>query len=323
MVLIQSEQGDLMTDRVIEWLYYYGVKEIVRINENTNITIESVTLDKIIISLDSKTNIDLNEVSFFWYSRGSLNCLLEQFLNHDLDNKLKNKIGRFLQYEWQKLREYLYYELNSKPSLGNYYKSATNKLINLKIAEQCGLKIPEFIVSGKNNHLINFGRTHCVINKPIGENMSLYYKDGYFNMLTKEVHVDRCIANDAESFPTLLQRLIKKEYEIRTFILRDKLFSMAIYSQKNDLTSVDYRNYDFNHMNRMVPYQLPKEMEQRLLLFMQKAELDTGSVDLIKSTDGDYYFLEVNPAGNIEMVTDTCNYFIEKSIAKLIVDERK
>lgn len=51
---------------------------------------------------------------------------------------------------------------------------------------------------------------------------------------------------------------------------------------------------------------------------MQKTGLDTGSLDMIKTPDNRYVFLEVNPAGNIEMVSDTCNYNIERKIAEII-----
>lgn len=43
MVLIQSEQNDLVTDRVIKWMHYYGINDIIRINEDTKISIEKIT----------------------------------------------------------------------------------------------------------------------------------------------------------------------------------------------------------------------------------------------------------------------------------------
>ena len=48
---------------------------------------------------------------------------------------------------------------------------------------------------------------------------------------------------------------------------------------------------------------------------MKKVGLNTGSIDLIQSTDGQIYFLEINPAGQIGMTSKPCNYYLEKKIA--------
>ena len=51
---------------------------------------------------------------------------------------------------------------------------------------------------------------------------------------------------------------------------------------------------------------------------MKLADLDTGSIDMMYSTDGEYYFLEVNPVGQFGMVSYPCNYYIEKEIATIL-----
>ena len=53
---------------------------------------------------------------------------------------------------------------------------------------------------------------------------------------------------------------------------------------------------------------------------MHEVELDTGSIDFILTPKKEYIFLEINPAGNIEMVSEPCNYYIEKRIAEQILD---
>ena len=58
---------------------------------------------------------------------------------------------------------------------------------------------------------------------------------------------------------------------------------------------------------------------------MQKLDLETGSIDLIKSTNGEYYFLEINPNGQFGMTSYPCNYNLEEKVAlKLIqIDEKR
>jgi glutathione synthase/RimK-type ligase-like ATP-grasp enzyme len=93
---------------------------------------------------------------------------------------------------------------------------------------------------------------------------------------------------------------------------------MAIFSQSNEKTKIDFRNYDLQKPNRTVPYNLPKEIILKLKKLTKALALRTGSIDLIKAKDGQYYFLEVNPVGQFGMVSRPCNYNIEMKIAKFL-----
>ena len=42
MVLILSENSDLTTDKVVEWLNYWEVKDIIRMNEDDKINIKKI-----------------------------------------------------------------------------------------------------------------------------------------------------------------------------------------------------------------------------------------------------------------------------------------
>jgi glutathione synthase/RimK-type ligase-like ATP-grasp enzyme len=201
--------------------------------------------------------------------------------------------------------------------LGNFFKRETNKLVNLNIAKKCGLDIPETLISSDNEKLLNFCSKNQSVTKPIGEAMSIRYKDKYYRMLTKMVK-NGDIEHSDVIFPTLVQNMIDKEFEIRIFVVYKEIFAMAIFSQNNEKTNIDFRNYDHEHKNRMIPFRLPDDISQKIFLFMQEAGLDTGSIDMIKTFDNKYLFLEVNPCGNIEMTSVPYNYVIEKRIAEII-----
>jgi glutathione synthase/RimK-type ligase-like ATP-grasp enzyme len=91
---------------------------------------------------------------------------------------------------------------------------------------------------------------------------------------------------------------------------------MAIFSQLDSLTELDYRNYNLEKPNRTVPFSLPENIELKLELLMKGLKLDTGSIDLILNREGDYVFLEVNPTGQFGWLSKSCNYYIEREIAK-------
>jgi glutathione synthase/RimK-type ligase-like ATP-grasp enzyme len=56
---------------------------------------------------------------------------------------------------------------------------------------------------------------------------------------------------------------------------------------------------------------------------MIKLGLDSGSIDMIVSTEGKYIFLEVNPVGQFGMVSYPCNYYIERDIADYLSQPKK
>jgi len=120
-----------------------------------------------------------------------------------------------------------------------------------------------------------------------------------------------------------IQKEIIKEYEIRTFFIEKKYYSMAIFSQGNTNTNEDFRNYDKIKPNRMIPYILPKLIEDKLNLLMDKLKLNTGSVDIIKSIEGIYYFLEINPSGQFGMTSIPCNYNLHKLTAQHLNENNK
>ena len=90
---------------------------------------------------------------------------------------------------------------------------------------------------------------------------------------------------------------------------------MAIFSQNDEQTQLDYRNYNRVKPNRNIPYILPKDIETKLQKLMDKLDLNTGSIDMMVTTEGEYVFLEVNPTGQFGWVSENCNYYLEEKIA--------
>lgn len=126
--------------------------------------------------------------------------------------------------------------------------------------------------------------------------------------------------NDNNGLITLLQGYVEKKLEIRTFYLFGKCFSMAIFSQQNEKTKIDFRNYDDAKPNRNVPFQLPQNIEDKIVGFMNDMNMHCGSLDIIYTPDKRYVFLEVNPVGQFDWLSKECNYFIEEHLAKEMIN---
>ncbi|WP_164490132.1 hypothetical protein [Runella sp. SP2] len=125
---------------------------------------------------------------------------------------------------------------------------------------------------------------------------------------------------DEEFFPTLFQEEIPKAYELRVIFVHEKMWAGAIMSQSDPKTSLDWRNYNHEKPNRIVPYKLPSEVEEKIRKFAQLADLNAGAIDMIVSKDKRYVFLECNPNRQISMVSEKCNYPIEKYIADFLAN---
>lgn len=66
--------------------------------------------------------------------------------------------------------------------------------------------------------------------------------------------------------------------------------SMAMFTQRNQKTTIDYRNYDFEYPARRVPYDLPKSIEKKIDALMRELGLNTGSIDMIYTVNNEYVF---------------------------------
>jgi ATP-GRASP peptide maturase of grasp-with-spasm system len=321
MVVIFSKNTEPSTDDVIDWLSYFEVK-FKRLN------IEDVFFNKdaFLLLTDEFEDFSfetMKGVNSIWLRRWydiSLELNKISFVNYDFNKAL----SRLLHNESAIFSNYLFNQFKKLKWLTKPHQLNVNKLIVLQKARECGLKIPKTLVTSNFKKIQGFNN-HCVqeiITKPISEAEGLHYENEYYKTLTAKVNLDKFYSTDFEfSTVSLFQEKIDKEYEIRTFYMNKKLFSMAIFSQNDKKTEIDFRNYNSNKPNRRVPVNLPLSIEKSIIELMKKLDLDTGSIDLIKTKAGDFIFLEVNPVGQFNMVSSPCNYYIEKHIAEFLIQK--
>lgn len=316
-IFIQSEHDDLSTDDVIAWIYY--LKKDVKINTFlddyliNSLSIEMSNNKKVEVLINNKK---LNHTSSFWYRRGEL-------IGFDKNNVRNKEIHKTINTEV--ITPALEF-LNSGFSINQINKfddNYTNKLEMLNVALSLGIRIPDVLITGSHLELYHFTIKHKkVITKPI-KNSYINFK--FNNHLIKFSTSSKLITKDdleeKESYflPSFFQKYIEKKYEIRSFYIDGQFKSMAIFSQQNEKTKIDFRNYDRLRPNRCIPYLLPKGLERKLHKLMNQMGLNCGSFDIIVTPQDQYYFLEVNPIGQFQWVSLNCNYYIEKLIAKQII----
>lgn len=264
-----------------------------------------------------------------WSSRKLINVENEMYYDA-LGVKNASTLLSSLRQENGILRSFFYSNLKDKVWTTRPEKMSANKIKNLEIAKSCNLPVPEYIITSSKLTLSQFAKKHeRIICKPISETpffTSSIDNDDIVETLilyTKRFTVDQIEKIPNSFFKSLFQQEIIKEFEIRVFYLNDTCYSMAIFSQNDKQTQVDFRNYNTTKPNRTVPFNLPKKVEYNVKKFCREAGYNIGSLDLIKSIDGKYYFLEINPIGQFGMVSYPCNYYLEKKLAKYLIDENE
>lgn len=326
-ILINSIEDDPTTDDVLDWLYYFG-ESVVRVNGVYTFNISSLNIGNIgneyILKSDDLV-LDRTEIKSMWYRRGILSMLPNLKSNDETLISAANYHLSELNYVMDAVS---YIEQDSFYSINKYTDNKTNKLINLIEARRAGLNIPETLISNDNDSVVNFLNCHdTIVIKPISRSffqvLGICEKEVQISYPTMKVDstdlLKKLKDGDIKYYlPTLFQSYIEKRYEIRCFYIMGEFYSMAIFSQQNEKTKVDFRNYDFDRPNRTIPYKLPKEIEDKLATLLKAINLNCGSIDIILTPKGEYFFLEVNPVGQFQWLSRNCNYYIERKIAKLL-----
>ncbi|MBP6584658.1 MAG: grasp-with-spasm system ATP-grasp peptide maturase [Flavobacterium sp.] len=323
MILIIGYREENAVQEVLSYVYFLNKKAIVIGHDEFEKFVKNFTIADQKIDLQIEINsqiINFSEIELIWYRKTALNktIVIDGFEN---EPNLLRKIYFNLEREINGFKNGIYeLFLTYKKSLGHPYRNDINKFHSLINAKSVGLNIPDTFTSTSFNDINDYlAENRNTITKSIQDSLMAVEKENVYSLYTQRISADDLIFREGNAFPSLFQNEISKEFEIRTFYLNEKCYSMAIFSQLDEKTTIDFRDYNWQKMNRMVPYNLPIEISEKINSFMKLVNLNTGSIDLIKTTDGKYVFLEVNPVGQFGFVSNHCNYYLEEEIANYLV----
>jgi len=342
MILIFSQSAmEPTTEEVMDWLEALGARALRLNGEDLDGGAMCFRVDgpEVTLHLDATTvagaepaaktvALPLAEVGAVWFRR----WLQER--RHEMvslldgpsaeDHQLHHGLRRHLTLESRKLGDFLFSRLADRPWLSHPRRASLNKLDVLIRAAQAGFATPGTLVTTERDELRRFcldccGTAGAVITKPIGEvDMFIAGERSHF-IFTASLDLEAIDALPERFAPSLFQERIEKAYELRVFYLAGELYAMAIFSQLDPQTRTDFRRYNRERPNRMVPFRLPAETAERLRLLMEDLRLETGSADLLQARDGRIVFLEINPVGQFGMVSKPCNYHLERKVAATLI----
>jgi len=316
MIAIITTTEDLTSDIVISWLEN-SKTPYVRINSNE--IIENGNLEFILSNSKSFIRIkkfEIEKVKVVWFRRWDTFSTFEDFKSKkpELKESLKNYVWREY-YEMSRLFFRYIYSNAKWIDIPDSISKSFSKINQLEIAKEMGMTIPYTEIVSSKSRLIQIMKKMEIITKPISDLSNLLYENNLFLLYTTKITESDLEKMPDFFFPILIQENIVKTFEIRSFLLENKIYSMAIFSQRNKKTANDFRQYDFSNANRCVPYKLSKDFEQKIFNFAKNVSLTTGSFDFIYDIKKRLVFLEVNPSGQFGMVSQPCNYNIEKIVA--------
>ena len=264
----------------------------------------------------------LEEFNSVWIRRPFSFHMTE--LYQHLQGQIDIDLGILLREEVATITRYLYtfLSMHSPYFLGNPSWHGTNKLVELKMAQEVGLNTPLMLVTTQKQDVVALvDRVGSIISKSLYNSRVIHPWDRSYEMYTHLVTREDLSALPDNFAPSLIQEAVAKEYDIRTFFLDGELFSMAIVPDPST-EEVDFRRLETEQM-KLLPIQLGDTISAKIRSFMERMGLKVGSLDLIKSTDGTIYFIEVNHEGIFSMVDGPCNYGIHKLIAEKLIEHDK
>jgi len=326
MILILSQDyNEATTEEVMDWLELSGCP-VVRMNgsdleHGIEIAIfigETTTVNIVLQNL----HLEIDQIRAVWFRRWeyepkaeTIKLVASKRRGH---RRAELNLRNYLRLDRQRLSEFFFSRFSNIPWLGSPSNRRQNKLLTLAKALESGLEIPKTLLTTKKSELLKFySKCSGIITKSISEAEIFHLGTQVYTTYTTEISRELIENTFEEDFPpSLFQEKLYKLYDLRVFFLGGECFPMAIFSQKDPQTEIDFRRYNLERPNRCVPYRLLPDMVERINKLMNHLKLETGSLDFVRTVDGRTVFLEVNPVGQFGMISKPCNYQLERKVAE-------
>ncbi|UTH74968.1 MvdC/MvdD family ATP grasp protein [Chromobacterium sp. IIBBL 290-4] len=200
---------------------------------------------------------------------------------------------------------------------------ADNKPLQLKLARQLGMTVPETLTSNDPEAVRAFYHRFDgdIVAKPLRA-LTIRDDDVTRVMYTNRVREEHLRQLDSlANGPMTFQQYIPKALELRITVVGERLFCGAVDSQRGDKSRVDWRRDGAGLREEWRPYPVPEEMRRRILRLMDALQLNYGALDLIVTPAGEWVFLEINPAGEFVWMQTATGFPIADALAETLLGQ--
>lgn len=320
ILIITHSNDEEGIDNVIATLQYHNAT-VCRLNTNhypSQIQLSSYYIDSVeqIILTNQNFTYNLREFDAVWYRRMRVE---EGFPNDVADEHKEPAIEESKITLWGMLAS-LDTDKFVLDSIVNI-RRADSKQLQLKIASQLDLHIPATLISNSANAVRSFGENFPMVISKMQYEFKIHYEgsDVYRVYSYKWQAEELAELEDLDLSPMVFQEYVAKAYELRVTIVGNQFFCGKIPSQTSDKGKEDWRK-DKGLVKQIKPYELPEDIKSKLLRLMDYFQLNYGAIDLIKTPEGKYVFLEINPVGEFSWLDEVLDKKISEAIANVLLN---
>lgn len=275
------------------------------------------TPERLTLASDGAT-LDLRDVSAIWHRRLNIGGRLPR----EMDRQFRSaSLGEARSTVMGMLASLDVFRMDSEPLI----RRAENKQLQIQIARELGIETPRTLITNDPAAVRAFAETceRGMITKMLSS-FAIHQDDAeqvvFTNPVTKE---DLNDLDGLQLCPMTFQEQVLKAVELRVTIVGERVLAAAIDSQASARAAHDWRRDGVRLLNEWQPYELPPEVEEKLLCLMDYFELNYGAADFIVTPEGRHVLLEVNPSGEFFWLELSPGLPISDAIADVLLGRAK
>lgn len=308
MILIISAPNDIHAQAVMRELARQGAQQVHLLNLSEFPMQMDLTMQlgasgghDFTLTCADRTSIHMEQVSAVWWRRPQPFTLPANLTDPAYRHFALAEAATAFQGMWQ-ASDALWVNNVARDA------AASHKPWQLALAQEISLAIPETLITNNPDQARQFWARFPdeIIYKPFSAN---YHAWRETRLLKQEEHA---LADTIRLAPVIFQRYVPAIVDLRVTIVGEQIFAAEAHSQQGEY-KVDVR---FNTDIAYKPHTLPIAVADKLLSLMRRLGLEYGAIDVRLTPEGEYVFLEINPAGQFLYVEQATGQPIAAALAQ-------
>lgn len=307
MILVLSHEEDPHATRVVGHLAADG-RQVLLLNLSELPSRATLSIDyersgrpRIDYVRAGGTSYALQDVTSVWWRRPQA---------PDLSSVTDPQVNLFTANEWNEAINGLWQLLEARwmndPTRDD---AASRKARQLSVATGLGLKVPRTLITSdpqRARRFVEESNGTGVVYKTFSCTHAIWRETRLFRP------EDMAYMEAVRIAPVIFQQFIPAESDLRITVVGDRLFAAAIRTVAGE-GSIDFRRSVGSAA--LSVEELPADLANKLHALLKRLGLVYGAVDMRRTPDGEYYFFEVNTAGEFLFVEDRTGLPIARAIA--------
>lgn len=175
--------------------------------------------------------------------------------------------------------------------------AAGRKWRQLVVAAEVGFLVPASLITSSPASLRSYAENSPTVFKTLSHPETEDPKGTRQQVFTSLLRGDDLLYADSLTASVgFFQQFVQKRRDVRITVVGEKIFAVAIESQRSERTKVDWRRYDISQTPHEV-ITLDVITTNQCLEFLGRFGLEFGAFDFAEDLDGRLWFLELNPNG--------------------------